>query len=547
MIIVSITSWIKRINSVKKVIESIMDNTVIPDKVYLNLSRVEFLGVELPKDLVEYFESDDRLILNWVDGENTKTMKKVFPILQYLNDDDIIITADDDILFPKDLIESRIKDFNNFGGKYSITSNKSAICIFGGMNVASAVSLYTKRMLSNWDRYVNEDIIKTYNDDRTYAYILWLNGFLNKSCSKYDVKELLRSYSLSLDDTSISVSKQVVFAKKYDDVANKRIKQISDKNIIDMFGFFQEYPKHDCVMVYGKTGLNSIEMTCGEHLEIEYVIKSLKKYCSSWVGRIFIVGSEPPEEINDFVIHVPCDNPYTHSKDANIIHKVRYACENIDDLSDDFLMISDDQIVTKESSWEDMTPRIVKRFNDRTEDKWDKWVKSGLPDMWHTYLYNTLKLFPKDISCFWEPHIWSPINKYKFLDMCSKYDYEHKTDCIILSLYYNFIEQEIVKGFDHHYMGNSKDAVIKWLNKNTLENLPRHLAWTDTAFEEKKFRDMLDEVVGFNESSMTKTTEKTSNLNNNSLIQKIRQGIKNGTIIKEYQPNGTYIWKKVRK
>ena len=542
MIIVSITSWIKRINSVKKVIESIMDNTVIPDKVYLNLSRVEFLGVELPKDLVEYFESDDRLILNWVDGENTKTMKKVFPVLQYLNDDDIIITADDDILFPKDLIESRIKDFNNFGGKFSITSNKSNIRIFRGMNVASAVSLYTKRMLSNWDRYVNEDIIKTYNDDRTYAYILWLNGFLNKSCSKYDVKELLRSYSLSLVDTSISVSKQVVFAKKYDDVANRRIKQISDKNITDMFGFFQEYPKHDCVMVYGKTGLNSIEMTCGEHLEIEYVIKSLKKYCSSWVGRIFIVGSEPPEEISDFVIHVPCDNPYTHSKDANIIHKVRYACENIDDLSDDFLMISDDQIVTKESSWEDMTPRIVKRFNDRTEDKWDKWVKSGLPDMWHTYLYNTLKLFPKDRSCFWEPHIWSPINKYKFLDMCSKYDYEHKTDCIILSLYYNFIEQEIVKGFDHHYMGNSKDAVIKWLNKNTLENIPRHLAWTDTAFSEKIFRDMLDKIVGFKNTESNISTSFS-----NSTIQKIREGIRNGTIIKEMKSDGTYIWRKVRK
>ena len=54
---------------------------------------------------------------------------------------------------------------------------------------------------------------------------------------------------------------------------------------------------------------------------------------------------------------------------------------------------------------------------------------------------------------------------------------------------------------------------------------------------------MLDVIVGFNESS----TEKTSNLNNNSLIQKIRDGIRNGTIIKEYKPDGTYIWRKVRK
>ena len=240
MVVVSITSWMERIVYVKKVIESIMDNTIQPDRVYLNLSKSEFVNIELPKDLVAYFESDERLIINWVEGENTKTMKKVFPILQYLDDDDIIITADDDIIFPNDLIESRIKDFNAFDGKYSITSNKCSIGIFRNMNVASAISLYTKRMLKNWDRYVNDDIIKTYNDDRTYVYILWLNGFLNKPCSKYDVKELLKYYSLSLIETSMSARKQVIVAKKYDVAANKRMKEITNKNILDIFGLFQK-------------------------------------------------------------------------------------------------------------------------------------------------------------------------------------------------------------------------------------------------------------------------------------------------------------------
>ena len=108
------------------------------------------------------------------------------------------------------------------------------------MNVASAISLYTKRMLKNWDRYVNDDIIKTYNDDRTYVYILWLNGFLNKPCSKYDVKELLKYYSLSLTETSMSARKQVIVAKNYDVVANKRMKDITSKNILDTFGLFQK-------------------------------------------------------------------------------------------------------------------------------------------------------------------------------------------------------------------------------------------------------------------------------------------------------------------
>ena len=196
-------------------------------------------------------------------------------------------------------------------------------------------------------------------------------------------------------------------------------------------------------MVYGRTGVDSKEMTCGEHLEIEYVIASLKKYCSSWCGRIFIVGSEPPKKIKNYVIHIPCDNPYTHCKDANIIHKLRYACENISDLTDDFLMISDDQIVTKESSWDDMTPRYVRKYSDWSELKWSNNRKI---DFWHECLYKTLNKFPKDKSVFWEPHIWSPMNKYKFIEMCKKYDIYMIQVLYITILYYKLYKSKTNKG-----------------------------------------------------------------------------------------------------
>ena len=297
-------------------------------------------------------------------------------------------------------------------------------------------------------------------------------------------------------------------------------------------------------MVYGKSGIDSQEITCGDYLELEYVIASLKKYCSSWVGRIFIVGSEPPERVKKYVIHVPCDNPYTHCKDANIIHKLRYACENIQDLSDDFLMISDDQIVTKESSWEDMKPRIVRKFNDWSKDRWEK---NRTVDFWHECLYNTLNLFPKDKSCFWEPHIWSPINKYKFIEMCEKYNYQKDISCIILSLYYNFINETPIRGFEHLHIENSKAK--RRVGSITIENIPRHLSWADSAFSEKRFRDMLDVIVGFKEMSdhINIDNEKNQKNDNKQILQKIREGIKNGTIVKEYKQDGTYIWKKVRK
>ena len=535
MIVVSMTSWVKRIGFVKSVVESIMKNTVKPDMVYLNLSKTEFdnAAVRLPDDLVDYFNSDERLIINWVDGENTKSMKKVFPILEYLDDDDIIITADDDILFPIDLIESRINDFNEFGKRYSITSNKKISSVLDNMYIVSAISLYTKRMLNNWDKYVDENIICTYNDDRTYLYTLWLNGYLNKPCTRYGVNELLKSCGLNIDDSGLSKNRQITIGRKYDIVASKRLKEMANKDVKDMFGFFSNNIKHDCVMVYGKSGIDSQEMTCGDHLEMEYVIASLKKYCSSWVGRIFIVGSEPPERVKSDVIHIPCDNPYTHCKDANIIHKLRYACENISDLSDDFLMISDDQVVTKESSWEDMKPRVVRMYSDWTEEKWEKNRKI---DLWHECLYRTLNLFPKDKVALWEPHIWSPINKYKFIQMCETYDYQNDISCITQSLYYNFIEEIPTRLFDHLYLGMKKAKVE--VCRLTINGLPRHLAWTDAAFEEKKFRDILDMVVGFKENSGDKSI---------GMIQKIREGIINGTIVKEMKPDGSYVWKKVRK
>lgn len=216
-----------------------MNNTVKPDRVYLNLSKTEFDGIELPKDLVDYFNSDDRLIINWVDGENTKSMKKVFPILKYLADDDIIIDADDDILFPKDLIECRIKDFNKFGGKYSISSNISSSVGFGGkINVVSAISLFQKKMLNNWEKFVSDTVIHTYNDDRTYLTLMWLNGYKNKGCSKWSIKELLEKFEIK-DEFSMKSNHIHLVGKKYDIVVNENFKNKTGKNIIDSFGYYE--------------------------------------------------------------------------------------------------------------------------------------------------------------------------------------------------------------------------------------------------------------------------------------------------------------------
>lgn len=267
MIIVSLTSWVKRINYVKKVVESIMNNTIQPDKVYLNLSKTEFNGIELPKELEDYFNNDDRLVINWVDGENTKPMKKIFPILEYLDDDDIIIDTDDDIIFPEDIIQSRINDFKKYDCKYCITSNpKTSIGFNSEMKVISAVSLFTKKMLKNWERLLSKEIINTYNDDRTYLHLLWLNGYKNMSCSKHNIFELLGKYNLNLD-YGICENKISQIGKKYDMIMQKEYDKLIHKDINESFGYWNN-EKSVAIIAIARLENDYINEWIGHHLNI---------------------------------------------------------------------------------------------------------------------------------------------------------------------------------------------------------------------------------------------------------------------------------------
>lgn len=235
LIVVTMTSWVKRIGNVKKVVESVMNNTLKPDRLYLNLSKTEFEGIDLPEDLVEYFNSDDRLILNWVEGENTKSMKKVFPILEYLDDDDIIINLDDDALIPNTFIESRYNDFKTKNAPITSCNNPKYHYIDKELKIWSCGpgSLFQKRMLKGYDKIIDDTLIYTYNDDWCYSTLLWLNGYKFIPCSSY----FMQNGAIDVNGTKL---------KKYNDIEpmgknhvytdGKRMYAILEKRIKDLFG-----------------------------------------------------------------------------------------------------------------------------------------------------------------------------------------------------------------------------------------------------------------------------------------------------------------------
>lgn len=201
--------------------------------------------------------------------------------------------------------------------------------------------------------------------------------------------------------------------------------------------------KHDVVIPLGTGSVSG-------NKEIVWAVRSIRKYFTD-LGNIFIVGEKPPEECGP-VIWIEAKDPYKHCKDANIIHKVKQACLD-ERLSDGFLFSADDNLLTMPSKWEDFVPRYLRKF-----DRNDKWyVERGR--VWHTRLRDTLLRFDHD-AYYWEPHTIVQMDKKKFLECCDWSGYETRTDTIIMSLYFNFVEANPVekKSKDHAFCSSPKMA-----------------------------------------------------------------------------------------
>lgn len=107
-ITVSLTSYPARIKTVDKTIETLLTQTVKPDRIVLWLGEDKFPGKEndLPKKLLKLRELG--LTIGWV--KDLRSYTKLIPALR-VYPDDIIITVDDDIFYRPDLIEKLYAPF----------------------------------------------------------------------------------------------------------------------------------------------------------------------------------------------------------------------------------------------------------------------------------------------------------------------------------------------------------------------------------------------------------------------------------------------------
>lgn len=103
-VIISLTSYPKRIGYVQQVLDTIYRQTMQPDEIVLWLAEEEFprKEMELPRKLNDLVKAE-KLTIYWCD--NLKPHKKYFYAFQKYPYD-LIITIDDDIEYPCDMVET---------------------------------------------------------------------------------------------------------------------------------------------------------------------------------------------------------------------------------------------------------------------------------------------------------------------------------------------------------------------------------------------------------------------------------------------------------
>ena len=117
-VIVSLTSYPARIGTVHLTVKTLLNQTIRPKAVILWLAKDQFSGEEndLPKSLLKL--KDKGLTIRFCD--DLRPHKKYYYVMQE-NPDAYVITADDDILYPENLIELLMSTSKKYPGSVVCT------------------------------------------------------------------------------------------------------------------------------------------------------------------------------------------------------------------------------------------------------------------------------------------------------------------------------------------------------------------------------------------------------------------------------------------
>lgn len=174
-IIISCTSYGKRLDNLKHVILSIECNTVRPDYIVVNLAE----GEVVPEKLQSFFDGQGNVIVNRV--PDTKVWKKFLPTFK-LFPDDIIICIDDDFIYPNGMIEDFVNTYKA-NPKQPVSGNR--VDWYGLKCHCGCASLVKKEFFEGIE--ITEGMMANcMSSDFAYTWLLAQKGvFYQRTKSKY--------------------------------------------------------------------------------------------------------------------------------------------------------------------------------------------------------------------------------------------------------------------------------------------------------------------------------------------------------------------------
>ena len=172
-IIVSMTSWPKRIGNVATVVKSLLDQSLPPDIIEINLSKDEFPNREedFPEDLKEVIKHEPRIDIEWVDG-NDGVFKKIIPtIKKHYGEDYYLLSVDDDWVYSNDYIEVMYDTISQ------VECDTLCLCEYF---VIGSRMIYDSRIFEPdfWEKLTPEVVSTRIDDDYIVRYLSYKNAIM---------------------------------------------------------------------------------------------------------------------------------------------------------------------------------------------------------------------------------------------------------------------------------------------------------------------------------------------------------------------------------
>ena len=190
---VTMTSWKERIVNLKHVLSTILANTMLPERIFVNLSEEEFPGKEkdLLPEFINFIKENPIIEIRWIPGKNTKQWKKIIPtLLAYPKD--AVICIDDDRTYPKDFIKT-LYDEHLKNPNFPVTVDQGAK-VYGIKLHCGHGTLNKLEYYGNMMDVFTEDIMQNPSSDTFFAYMCKRTG-RDIIPTKYNVNKFIKLYN----------------------------------------------------------------------------------------------------------------------------------------------------------------------------------------------------------------------------------------------------------------------------------------------------------------------------------------------------------------